>query len=167
MSDGQQLAVGGDLLTLPLGPQSCAGASAFAGGRCVCGWGIAARPFRRIRASGRSDVSERGRHPTVEWRRWANGDISFHDGAIDAQRVAILQLGLDSGGNDQIVDCFNEYWRQPVVSTVEGVVLWHGLAVEPGELPQRVAVGDPVRPIRGSPNFSRAAGSRTGSFARR
>ena len=75
-------------------------------------------------------------------------NIGFHNGAVDAQRVAILQIRLDGGGNDQVIDSFKQYRRQPVERAVEGVVLRHPLAVELREVAQRVAVGDPLGATR-------------------
>ncbi len=107
LSDSQQLAVGGDLLPFPLGRghalellHSAAGAAFTVGeSRHVLAGDLAQA----------SDQTCQNAHPIPE-QSGVGGpmNIGFHNGAVNAQRVAILQIRLDGGGNDQVIYSFKQ-----------------------------------------------------------
>ena len=70
-------------------------------------------------------------------------DVGFTDGGVDAEFLAVLQSELDRRSHYQVVDGLQCLGPEPVKSPTEGIVLLgHRLAPKPGELTQRIAVGD-------------------------
>ena len=70
-------------------------------------------------------------------------NIGLDHGGVDPQLRAILQAEGDGGADDRGIDGLQRARGQAVDGPVERVVLGDPLAVEGGEVPQRVAVRDP------------------------
>jgi hypothetical protein len=69
-------------------------------------------------------------------------DVSFHDGGVGAEFLAVLQSESDRGQHHALIDGFEGDGGEPDEGAVEGSVFGDGPAEELGELPQGIAVGD-------------------------
>src|SRR5213593_3024498 len=65
-----------------------------------------------------------------------------HNRRIGAQLLAIFQTVVDGRANDGVIQFLYGGRTQPVERLVERIVLGNQLAVEAGELPQRVSIID-------------------------
>jgi hypothetical protein len=69
-------------------------------------------------------------------------DVSFDNGRIDAQFLAVFQPESNGGLNDQFVDLLERRWREPVKGPVESIMFGNALAVETSESPQSISVSN-------------------------
>jgi len=80
-------------------------------------------------------------------------NITFHNGRIDAQLLAIFQAQSNSGFDNDFVNRFEGSWSEPVKSTIKSVMFGNGLAVEMSESSQGIAVRDPFTQFTVIPVF--------------
>ncbi len=70
-------------------------------------------------------------------------NVRLDHGGVDPQLRPVLQAERDRRVDDRVIDRLQRVRGEPVEGAVERVVLRDPLALELGERPQRVAIGDP------------------------
>jgi len=94
-------------------------------------------------------------------------DISLHNRGVGPELLTILQLHLNGGLNDEIIDTPQCFGRQAVESFIERLMLRYRLAVEVRELTQGDSVGDAFTQLTQVPVFDAPENQRAQDLLRR
>jgi hypothetical protein len=91
--------------------------------------------------------------------RWVV-NVSFDNGRIDAQFLAVFQPESDGRFDDQLVDHLERRRGEPVKGPVESIMFGNELAVETSESPQSISISDSFSQFAVIPVFHSLEGKR-------